>query len=49
MTDIEIKLLIAQGLWNCYEGKLPDTPQRVAEAVIYILERQGLQIGAVHQ
>ena len=45
----DIKGLLAQGLWNVYETRLPDTPQRVAQAIILILEKQGLEIAKIHK
>ena len=41
------KMVIAQGLWNVFEYDSPDTPARVAQAVLIILERAGYEIRKV--
>ena len=40
-------MVIAQGLWNVFEYDSPDTPARVAQAVLIILERAGYEIRKV--
>ena len=40
-------MTISQGLWNVFEYDSPDTPARVAQAVLIILERAGYEIRKV--
>ena len=47
MSDVpSIKLDLAKGLWTAYEESLPDTPARVADVILYILNQKGYKIGA---
>jgi hypothetical protein len=46
MQDVpSIKLELARGLWSAYEMALPDTPARVAQVILRILEEKGYEIG----
>lgn len=46
MPDLpSLKLDLARGLWTAYEESLPDTPARVADVILYILNEKGYSIG----
>jgi hypothetical protein len=41
-TDLE--KLIAKQLWHYFEFELPDTPQRIAKALLFIVDKGGYTI-----
>jgi hypothetical protein len=46
MQDVQaLKLDLAKGLWSAYEESLPDTPARVADVILFILNQKGYTIG----
>jgi len=49
MKTTDLEKLIAKQLWNYFEFELPDTPQRVARALIVIVEKGGYTITKVEQ
>lgn len=44
MQATDLEKLIAKQLWHYFEFELPDTPQRVAKALLVILEKSNYTI-----
>jgi hypothetical protein len=49
MMTSDLEKLIAKQLWNYFEFELPDTPQRVARALMVIVQKNGFTITKVEQ
>jgi hypothetical protein len=49
MMTSDLEKHISKQLWNYFEFELPDTPQRVARALLVIVEKGGYVITKVEQ